>query len=365
MAEARVPVKLSRPRSGRRMINRILVSLVGFLAAFGLTQLVPEGQQTDLLWSIGASLFVAAIVFIAQFLIEVVQQLDAMEHKFDEHVTRTGDKLDAHAKTTERQMAEGLARIHLATELFDMRRQKLAEPEEIEHIVEMVHGFALIAADASPLVRRVARAEIGRLATTLKQFGGGGDHTYTGEDREWLLGLTRAVEHSLQATSLSTVDGGRSLTDGGLWQSELGTRYLKEQERAIKRGVKIQRIFVIDRKSADGTNLDEVLEPHVRIGVEVRTLDLTPNPGIYPPRDLIIFDQVLGYQTNSSHLSGVTQVVTNTQLITNADGVQDCLHDFAQLWDHDNVSIVTRGEGKKLVYTRASELPPEARLAAV
>ena len=364
MAEAREPGRQSRSRGGRRLTNRLLVSLVGFLAAFGLTQLVPEGQQTDLLWSIGASLFVAAIVFMAQFLIEVEQRLDAMEQKFDDHVTRTGQRLDEHARTTERQMSEGLSRIHLATELFDMRQQGLADPEEIEHIVEMVHGFAQIAASAAPLVRRVARAEIGRLATSLKQFGGGGDHTYTGEDREWLLGLTRAADHSLQATSLSTVDGGRSFTDGGLWQSELGTRYLKEQERAIKRGVKIQRIFVIDRKSVEGTSLEEVLEPHLRIGVEVRTLDLTPNPGIYPPRDLIIFDQVLGYQTNSSHLSGVTQVVTNTQIITNPDGVQDCLHDFAQLWDHDNVTIVTRGETRKLVFTPASALNPEDRLAA-
>jgi hypothetical protein len=364
MAEAREHGNKPRQRGGRRVITKILVSLVGFLAAFGLTQLVPEGQQGDLLWSTGASLFVAAIVFLAQFLFEVEQRLDAMEQKFDDHVTRTGERLDVHARTTERQMAEGLSKIHLATELFDIRQQKLADPDEIEHMVELVHGFAKIASDASPLVRRIAKAEIARLANSLRQFGGGGDHTYTGEDREWLLGLTRAVEHSLQATSLSTVDGGRSFTDGGLWQSELGTRYLKEQERAVKRGVKIQRIFVIDRKGVDLTDLDELLEPHIRIGVEVRTLDLTPNPGIYPPRDLIIFDQVLGYQTNSSHLSGVSQIVTNTQIITNPDGVQDCLHDFVQLWDHDNVTIVTRGEDRRLTYTRAISWNPEDRLAA-
>ena len=60
------------------------------------------------------------------------------------------------------------------------------------------------------------------------------------------------MESRLAAIILDPI-GGRSFTDGGLWRSELGQTYLEEQDRAIQRGVRIQRVFVIDRQGLAAT----------------------------------------------------------------------------------------------------------------
>jgi hypothetical protein len=244
-------------------------------------------------------------------------------------------------------MAEGLSKIQLATVIFDQQHSSQLTAAGMEQIITLVRSFTKIATDSRnqprPLVRDFAHGEIARLARYLKQLGDVSDLTYDGEDRDWLLGLTRAAGKSLQATSLSTVDaGGHSFTDGGLWRSELGQKYLKEQERAITRGVKIQRIFVIDRQGLKVDDFHEVLQPHVQIGVEVRTLDAESAPGIYSPlRDLIIFDEALCYHaTAGPTISGARPVIVDTRLVTDPNELRDRQRDFDQLWNHKNVNVV-------------------------
>jgi hypothetical protein len=351
----------ARPRRGHwRLIGKILISLIGFFAAFGISQLVPQKQTAEMLWSIGGSLFVAGVIFLAQYLFDVEHRMEAVEHTFDVHVARTGERLDEHARVSERQMQDGLSKIHLAGELFDLRETSQVTPYEMEQMITLVRSFTAIVSGSSLLVRRFAQGEVARLAEYLKHLGDGGDVTYDGEDRDWLLGLTRAVEYSLQATSLSTVDaGGRSFTDGGLWFSELGQAYLEDQARAIERGVRIQRIFVIDRQGFALEDLHDVLEPHVRIGVEVRTLDAKPAPGIHSRlRDLIIFDNVLSYQSTAGQpVTGLSPIIVATTLVTSPGKVSRRQREFGQLWNHENVNIVTMGECNRLVFTPAHPAP--------
>ena len=271
MVQPRKTAKQPRQRGQRRLTTKILVSLVGFLAAFGLAQLagdnVPDAERAELLWSISASLFVAAIVFIAQFLVDVEQRLDTVEERFGEHATRTGEKLENHARATERQMAEGLSKIHFATELFDLRERSHISPDELESLSTLLQSLTKIASETPQrsMVRMFTLAELSRLARNLQQLGNGSVVSYDGEDRDWLLGLTNAASVSMQATSLSTVDaGGKSFTDGGLWRSELGRKYLNAQALAIERKVTIQRLFVIDSIDSERptvSDLTEILEP--------------------------------------------------------------------------------------------------------
>ncbi len=75
------------------------------------------------------------------------------------------------------------------------------------------------------------------MTSFVRQLPGGTEIAYDGEDREWMLGLTAEASRSIDAISLSTVDAGIRGFDGGLWTSDLGTRYLELQHEAIARGV--------------------------------------------------------------------------------------------------------------------------------
>jgi hypothetical protein len=64
----------------------------------------------------------------------------------------------------------------------------------------------------------------------------GGYVAYDGEDRDWLLGLTRHAQSSIDTTSLMAVDAsGGGFGEGGLWSSDLGRRYLEVQREAVQR----------------------------------------------------------------------------------------------------------------------------------
>lgn len=342
-----------RPASHHRLTVKILVSVGSFVVTFGLSQLVPESTRTNIIWSTGGSMFVAGIVFVAQYLLDVEKRLDTLRSKLDAHTEQTTTRLDTHARVTERQLTQGFSKIYLATELFGLWEASQLDPEEMRQMTKLVRNSTKIAADAPPLVQEFAQAEVARLADYLKQLGDSSDLTYEGEDRDWLLGLTKVARESIRATSLSTVDaGGRSFVDGGLWRSDLGERYLSVQRQAIKRGVKIQRVFIVDRQGFAIEDLHKVVEQHVRIGVEVRTLDATA-PGVHPRlRDFILFDGVLSYQsTVASPMSNVNPIIVNTSLVTQPERVDERRREFDDLWSADNINVVTVGPGGRLILT--------------
>lgn len=357
MVLARRPAEPPTTREHLRLIGKIGVSLLLFWAAFGLSSLLKLGSQADLLWSIGASLFVAGIAFLAQYLIDVEKRLGDLNRKFDDHIDQTSERLDQHAHTTEQQMADGLAKIHLATELFDLREVAPTNPVDLAPMISLVQGYAKISRGSAALLASFAQAELVRLSGYLKVLGEGSDLSYEGEDRDWLLGLTKATQSSLCATSLSTVDaGGQSFTDGGLWRSELGLRYLDEQKRAIERGVHIQRIFIVDRPELQVSSLHEVLDQHVRIGVDVRVLNAPPAPGLLRLTDFIIFDDVLLYKSHAgTPVAGVSPFIDSTALVTNREQVGARKREFLQVWNADKVLSVQMGPENKLEFAPVSE----------
>jgi len=320
----------------RQVIVKIVISLLGFMGALGLSELLPEVQKPGFLWNLGASLFFAGIVFIAQYLVEVEKRLDRVAASLDDHVSRSASQFSEHAAATEKLMRDGFSRIHLASELFGLRDATQLKPEEFTQMTKLVRNSSKIEG-ASPLVQEFAHSEIARLADYLKQLGDGSDLTYEGEDRDWLLGLTRAARKSIRATSLSTVDAGRSFVDGGLWTADLGQRYLDAQREAIRRGVGVQRIFILTRKdlSASTQDLDQILEMHLRIGVEVRILDAMTHPTMNPRlRDFIVFDEVLSYQsTPASTGSTDIPIIVNTALVTDEKRVGERRREFEDLWE--------------------------------
>ena len=121
--------------------------------------------------------------------------------------------------------------------------------------------------------------------------------------------------------------------DGGLWNSDLGHKYLQEQHAAVKRGVKIRRIFIFDRPEFQhDKDLLNILRRHVAVGVEVRTL--APGLDRYSFIDFIVLDSELVYQSQpESRLGDSRPIIATTTLVTKPDRVLRRIQQYHELWE--------------------------------
>jgi hypothetical protein len=190
----------------------------------------------------------------------------------------------------------------------------------------------------NPLLVRLAQREIKRMTYFVQELPGGREIAYDGEDREWLLGLTQEAERSVDAISLSTVDAGMRGFDGGLWTSDLGTRYLELQREAVARGIVIRRIFVFenDELARDETFLN-ITKIQRDVGVQIRMLDhqLIPEWLRSVIFDFIIFDGTVSYETSpaTTFNAGTRPAIVRTLLAPMSDRVNELQNRYEQLWD--------------------------------
>jgi hypothetical protein len=237
--------------------------------------------------------------------------------------------LDEHLST-------GLSKIDRSAELHGLMEQSVLETTMLTDFLETAGK-----ADdtVNPLLQRLARREIERLTYFVRQLPVGGEITYEGEDREWLLGLTEEAQGSIDAISLSTVDAGLRGFDGGLWTSDLGARYLELQRQAISRKVTIRRIFVCENEelARDETFL-KITQMQRDVGVDVRMLDhqLIPEWIRSMIFDFIIFDGAVTYEmtpaTTFSTGTGTRAAIVRTLVAPMPARVRDLKNQFEQLW---------------------------------
>jgi hypothetical protein len=193
----------------------------------------------------------------------------------------------------------------------------------------------------NPLLQRVAVREVERVALFLRQLPVGIEISYDGEDRDWMLALTREAQTSVNAISLSTVDAGVLGLDGGLWTSDLGQRYLELQREAVTRNVRIRRIFVVEHEHEEMVQDESFLRITAMqrdIGVEVRMLDhkLIPDWMRSMIFDFIVFDGAVSYETTptTSFTSGQTRpAMLRTRLAPQPKRVQELMERFEKLWE--------------------------------
>jgi hypothetical protein len=233
------------------------------------------------------------------------------------------------------RMTAGFQKIDRSTELFDLMERSVLDTALLTDFLETAGR-----ADASvnPLLQRLARREIERLTWFVRQLPVGSEIAYDGEDREWLLGLTEEAQHSIDAISLSTVDAGLRGFDGGLWTSDLGTRYLELQREAIDRHVSIRRIFVFENEdlARDETFL-KITQMQRDVGVDVRMLDHQLIPEWLQARifDFIVIDGAVSYEMTpaTTFNAGRTRpAIVRTLLAPMPARVRDLENQFEQLW---------------------------------
>jgi hypothetical protein len=239
----------------------------------------------------------------------------------------------------QKQLTAGFQKIDASAELLNLIERSVLDTALLSDFIEAA-GKA--DASVSPMLQRLARQEIERATRFVRQLPARNEIAYDGEDREWMLGLTELVEHSIDAISLSTVDAGMRGFDGGLWTSDLGTRYLNLQREAIRRQVTIRRIFIFENEdlARDETFL-KITAQQRDVGVDVRMLDhqLIPEHLQKEIFDFIVFDGAVGYETTSAtpFPSRATRpAIVRTRLAPMPDRVRDLESQFAKLWDAAN-----------------------------
>ena len=305
--------------SGRTQSNLAqgIALKVGFPLLIGFITLVAAhfgGMQ------VGSSLELAAVVAFAVALVLFIVDTEIRISAIGERVT------------------EGLTQIGRLAELAGLMERSSLGPALLADFLETA---GQVDDRVNPLLQRLARREVERVILFVRQLPVGIDIGYDGEDRDWMLGLTREAQTSINAISLSTVDAGVLGLDGGLWTSDLGQRYLELQREAVTRNVRIRRIFVVEQAHKEMIRDESFLritQMQRDIGVEVRMLDhqLIPDWMRAMIFDFIVFDGAVSYETTptTSFTSGQPHAgMLRTRLAPQPKRVQELEERFEKLWE--------------------------------
>jgi hypothetical protein len=302
-----------------KITRKIFVTLAIGGAALTITNLTEQPP----VWGLTLSCFIGGVTLVVQFLIDFENRLKAVED----------NQLD-HSKRMEKLVEEEFCKINEATELFGLVE---ASAVRTDVVTQLVRNSTQIDPQCPSLVYRFAQREIGQMSDFLRELSND-NVTYDGEDRDWMLGLGQLVESTISATSLTTVDaGGKGFVDGGLWTSDLGQRYLEVQRDAVKRGVAVRRVFIMDRPDlANDSALLEICQGQQKIGIQVRVLDASAIPGTRKSSlfDFILFDDVISYEvTPASRIGdGMNPSIVTTRLVLSPKRVKERIQRFDDLW---------------------------------
>ena len=234
------------------------------------------------------------------------------------------------------RVTAGFTRIGRLAELSGKMERSSLGPALLSEFLETA---SQVDERVNPLLQRLARREVDRVALFLRQLPAGMEIGYDGEDRDWMLGLTQEAQTSIDAISLSTVDAGVAGLDGGLWTSDLGIRYLGLQREAIARKVRIRRVFVFENaEMARDETVSRITQVQRDVGVEVRMLDHLFIPDWMQSMifDFIVFDGTVTYETTPATAFAVGQTrpgILRTLLAPVPARVRELEERFEQLWD--------------------------------
>jgi hypothetical protein len=281
----------------------------------GLTFLITNALRLPTEAQIILSILIGGIALILRFLVDFENRLAAVEQLEKDGMTEMR-ALVGHAFTE----------ISEATALFGLIE---ASALQTDLVTQLVRNSTQISPTSPPIVYHFVQAKIRETSDFLKQLAEGGTVTYYGEDRDWLLGLTRNATVSIDAISLAAVDH-------GLWHSEIGQRYLDAQRRAAGSGKRVRRIFVLDSPAmADDPAIQQACAEQLSMRIDVRMLDraAVPPPLQVQVRDLIIFDDTLAYETNPTTADPRHAQIAETRLVLTDSRVKECAQLFRELWD--------------------------------
>ncbi|HKR49189.1 MAG TPA: hypothetical protein VJT72_06335 [Pseudonocardiaceae bacterium] len=319
--------KIERVRFAK-IIRKIFFTFVIGGLAYLITSMVSSEQQSQA-WGIIVSLFIGACTLVIQFIADFDNRLESVEEKQEKHLTEMRSLVE-----------NGFAKMSEATALF---RELEASAMQTDAVTRLVRHSTQIDPSSPPLIHGFAQSQVNRTSQFLKELSEGGQIAYDGEDRDWMLDLTIQSRVSIDATSLSTVDAGGISYDDGLWTSEYGQRYLELQRNAIRRGVTVRRIFILDNakltisKLATESDFLRIYRRQQDLGIQTRVLEQSTIPHDFKNLlfDFIVFDGVISYEvTPASRVEDtMNPTIVKTNLTLRPERVKERMQRFEALWE--------------------------------
>jgi hypothetical protein len=282
---------------------QIIIKIVVTAVAGGLTYLLTNTTGQPDIWQLTMSVFVGGVVLVVQFLIDAAEQS-----------RRTADLV--------REMNEA------ATLLAEA--EGVLGSDSLTRLVKAAGGIER----REDFQLRFAEQQVKDMTTLFRGLKAE-RASHDGENPDWLLGLTSIASQTIDATSLTSFGKYQGYVDEGeFWDSELGRRYLIRQRAAVERNVRIRRLFVLTDAIVDQDKLDNLLEPHKRIGVQTRVLHMDRVDFLHSVADLIVFDQKISYefQTSKAARENTMPMLETVALMTNPDHLKRRQRDFEALW---------------------------------
>ncbi|MGH3427418.1 MAG: hypothetical protein ACRDQZ_07585, partial [Mycobacteriales bacterium] len=284
--------------------GNVTLKIFTALLTTGLTYLIATLSDQPRVWVSTVSVLIGGFTLFAQLL-----------HSFDNRLERVEEKQEAHSVEVRSLIKEGFAKTNEVTELFQALETSALQTDTV---TQLVHHATQIRPGSPALVYGFAQSQIDRVSQLLKELSEGGEVSYDGEDQDWILGLTTQARHTIDATSLSAVDGGISVEDG-LWTSYFGQYYLDVQRESMLRGVVIRRVFILDGSDPAGeSKVLHTCRQQRDLGILARVLDRSTIPSDVKHFlfDFIVFDGVISYETIPAVRveDGMKQTIVKTNL---------------------------------------------------
>lgn len=161
--------------------------------------------------------------------------------------------------------------------------ENIAKNEEVRSLVLKLSD-ALIASSADPLMSHAFRTRLKSLREHLK-FMGDGQFIITKEDLpSFVLELVKSAKVSFTATSYVSVNE--------WWGAKWAEKYFQENLAALKRNVKITRIFIFSDKK-EYQSLKEEMDKQVSSGIDVYVAYVDDFNTKFTA-DMVLVDQSIG-----------------------------------------------------------------------
>jgi len=307
---------VGRRRNVRPVVRRVVVTSVSGGLSYPLTNMLFDAEPQQLAMSVA----VGAVALVVQLLMEIDQRLAAVE---------TGQV--ENASEVNQLVATGFENVSSATEAFS----KIDESGlSTSRFAELAEKAAEIGPAAAPLIVAFAQSEIDRVTELLAGLAGS-VVSREGEEHEYLLTLTEIAQRTIDATSLFAVDAAGMSSESGFWNTDLSQSYLKLQRRAVNRGVRVRRIFIVDSEElVSRQQFEQLCRTQADIGIDVRVL--VPSRLLMRPmfRDYVLFDDTISYEiTPCVPMESWEPRIQSTSVTSRGQQVGNLIEDYAQLWE--------------------------------
>jgi len=300
---------------GSRQIPAVVWKVIVTVALGGAAYLITNITQQEEIWKITISVFISGAALIVQYLAD-----------FERHSAE-------HAKHMEEVVEEGFRGLHELTRSFRSLDQSPVTSVEIK---TLLRNAAALGHEEPPLLYAFVRAELQRVATLVGELRSG-QAGYRGEDRDWLLALASNAFTSIDAASTSV--------DQDFWNADLGIRYLKAQQDAVRRGVKVRRLFFLDRPGPGASRaalrayneekerIAALRRRQTNLGIEVRVLEVPADSlsdELLAINNFIVFDNAISYEMqpeerNPSRIAKTTVALNHSPT--------ECMQKFEDWWE--------------------------------